>query len=329
MRQFESLMDRYYRDDPLERARSALNASIQEHNRWVESARAEFTKTIAKLNRQVEEIKRLDKLTDEMDEQLAEKPDVEDRAAVEAYNALADERNARVKEYNKLLASHKRREEAYRESREQHQREADARRVEVETQQAEFEQRVEEHKRWFKTAKDLALFKTMNRFYARLREDNEGDGSPEVVTMRERVRAIRRELFEFTVASHRRVESGAVIVEATVCGEEPCFLLVDTGAMQVTLPLSLVQVLGLSDRLGDEVTVKVAGGGHIRGRELVIPRLAVLGTQADDVQAIVLDEFDAGVDGLLGLSYLKQFAFRVDHSQKDKFVISPKSGGSE
>ena len=42
--------------------------------------------------------------------------------------------------------------------------------------------------------------------------------------------------------------------------------------------------------------------------------------------AIVLDEFDAGVDGLLGLSYLKRFVFRIDQSQRDKIVIEPGSG---
>jgi clan AA aspartic protease (TIGR02281 family) len=323
LQHIEALMDRYYRGKPIERARAVLNRSIQEHNQWVESARAELRATVAKLNEQVETIQELDKLTDDMDRRLAETPDRADQPAVDAYNALADDRNARVREYNLLIESHKRQEKEYRESRERHEREAETRKAEVEAQQAKFEQRIEEHKRWFKTGADVALFKAVNLSYAQVREGSGSAETPELAKTAGRLQAIRRELFEYTVASHQRAESGAVIVEATLCREQPCFLLVDTGAMDVTIPLSLVKVLGLSDRLGEEVTVKVAGGGKIRGRELIIPQLAVLGMEAEDVPAIVLDEFDAGVDGLLGLSYLKRFVVRIDQKHHDKITIEP------
>ena len=102
------------------------------------------------------------------------------------------------------------------------------------------------------------------------------------------------------------------------------FLLVDTGAMSVTLPMSLVEALGLSDRLGDEISVAVAGGGRVRGRKLTIPQLSVQGHELENVRAIVLDEFDAGVDGLLGLSYLKRFAIRIDSQHPDKLAIEPR-----
>ena len=55
----------------------------------------------------------------------------------------------------------------------------------------------------------------------------------------------------------------------------------------------------------------------------MIPQLAVLGMEAENVEAIVLDEFDAGVDGLLGLSYLKRFTFRIHQRHRDKIIIEP------
>jgi aspartyl protease family protein len=147
--------------------------------------------------------------------------------------------------------------------------------------------------------------------------------------MTEKARAMRHDLFEDVVKRYDGAETGAVIVEATLCRKESCFLLVDTGAMAVTVPSSMVEALGLSDRLGKEVQATVAGGGRIRGRELTIPQLSVLGMEAEDVRAIVLDEFDAGVDGSLGLSYLKRFDVRIGQSHKEKLIIEPRAAETD
>jgi len=321
LQKFEAVMERYYRGDPLEKTRTDLNRSIEEYNQWMKSTQAQLKADSADLNHQVDAIRALDKSIGKMDKRLAEKPDLRDEPAVEAYNALVSQRNERVREYNELAASHKKSKQAYNDSLDEFEREADTRKSDLDAQQAAFERQIEAHKHWFGSGEDLTWFKDLNRLYARLHQERRNSETPELDKMIDKTRAIRRELFQDVVERYGRAETGAVIVEATLCRGEPCFLLVDTGAMAVTIPSSLVEALGLSNRIGKEVQATVAGGGRIRGRELIIPQLSVLGREAEDVRAIVLDEFDAGVDGSLGLSYLKRFAFRIDQSHRDRLII--------
>ncbi len=321
LQKFDALMERYYRDEPLEKARAALNQSIEEYNGWVKSARAAHKAAATELNHQVDAIRALDKSIGEMDKRLAEKPDLHDEPAVEAYNALVTDRNERVKEYNELAASHKKNKQAYNDLLDEFESDAETRQSDLDARQAEFEQRVEDHKHWFGSGEGLASFRSLNRLYARVHRERRNSETPEPDRTIDKTRAIRRELFEHVVRRYDRAETGAVIVEATLCRQEPCYLLVDTGAMSVTIPSSLVEALGLSSQIGKEVQATVAGGGRIRGHELIIPQLSVLGMEAEDVRAVVLDEFDAGVDGSLGLSYLKRFVVRFDQSHRDRLII--------
>ncbi len=325
LREFEALMGYYYRDEPLETARQNLKEQIKQYNQWAESALAQNKAAITALNKQVESLRALDALTDEMDNRLEEKPDLSDKAAVDAYNALVEERNKRVGEYNELAKVHGKDKGACDVANERFDSQAETRKADLERLKEDFERQIEAHKRWFRTGKDLDMFKGLNRFFAQLYDERRSGDTPELVGMLDAVRSIRRELFEHTIGKHDQLETGAVVVEAKLCRQEPCFLLVDTGAMSVTIPMSLVEALGLTDHLGDEVSVAVAGGGRVRGRELTIPQVAVQGHRVEDVRAIVLSEFDAGVDGLLGLSYLKQFAFRIDSKLPAKLVIEPRS----
>ena len=38
----------------------------------------------------------------------------------------------------------------------------------------------------------------------------------------------------------------------------------------------------------------------------------------------MLDEPEVGIDGLLGLSYLNRFDFRLDQRSSDKLILKPK-----
>jgi clan AA aspartic protease (TIGR02281 family) len=116
-----------------------------------------------------------------------------------------------------------------------------------------------------------------------------------------------------------------VIVEATVCGREKCFMVVDTGATSVTISPSLVKVLGLSDQLGKNVNATLADGTQTTGREVVIPQLSVVGMEVRGVNAVVLDEPGVGIDGLLGLSYLNHFDFHLDQQHPSKLILKPKT----
>lgn len=320
----EAVMDRHYRGDPLDEARTSLNQRIDEHNRWVETTKARHEATRTELETESQSLRALEKEIADLDARLADKPHDDDRAAVDAYNALVTRRNALVEKYNRLGKSYQRRQAEYNDSVARDRQEMETRQQELDSRRAAVEQRIAEHNHRIETGEDLSFFKELNRFYAELLNQSRDRETPELVERIGKVRAIRRELAEHAVERHESAGSGLLIVEATLCRREKCFLVVDTGATVVSVSPALVDAAGLSDRRGKEIEATLAGGIKIRGRELVIPLLSVLGMDAQDVKAIVLDESEVGVDGLLGLSFLNRFDFRIDRSHPDKLILQPR-----
>jgi len=319
--ELEAVMDRYYRGDPLDEARSSLNQRIDEHNRWVESTNAQHEATRAELETESESLRAVEKEIEDQDTRLADEPRADDRAAVDAYNARLTQRNVLVEQYNQLGKSYQQRQAAYNDSVARDRQEMETRQQELDSRRAAVQQQIAEHNHRIETGEDLSFFKELNRFYAELLEQSRNRETPELAEKIGRARAIRRELAEHAVKRHESAESGLLIVEATLCRREKCFLIVDTGATVVSISPALVDAAGLSDRLGKETEATLAGGIKIRGRELIIPQLSVLDIESQDVKAIVLDESEAGVDGLLGLSYLNRFDFRIDRSHPDKLIL--------
>ncbi|HUT89130.1 MAG TPA: retroviral-like aspartic protease family protein [Thermoguttaceae bacterium] len=319
--EFEAVMDRYFRSAPLGEAVISLDQRIDEHNRWVESTNARHEGTRAELETESESLRAVEKEIKDLDTRLADAPGADDRAAVDAYNALVTQRNALVEQYNQLGKSCQERQAAYNDSVARDQQEIERRQKELDSRRAAFRQQVAEEYRRNETGEDLSFFKRLNRFYADLLEQQRNAETPELAAKISRVRAMRRELAEHAVKRHETAESGLLIVEATLCRHEKCFLIVDTGATVVSISPALVDAAGLSDQLGKETEATLAGGIKIRGRELTIPQLSVLAMDAQDVKAVVLDESEVGVDGLLGLSFLNRFDFRIDRSHPDKLIL--------
>ena len=325
LKQFETLMDRFYRGDPLGKAKQSLNGLIDEYNRTVEAGGARQVAERKKLQAEIETLEGLQKHIENLGSTLAHKPDERDRAAVETYNSQVDRRNALVKQYNELGKPFQEHQRGHNAAVAQLKEELKKRHEQLDDRKAAVEQQIAAYRHWVENGDDLAFFKDLNRFYAELSREHREHPDPETAKTLARLQVLRNELGEYAVKSHQRAANGLVIVEATVCGRERCFLIVDTGASTVTISPALVEALGLTDHLGGQVEAMLAGGLKTRGRELVVPRIAVLGKEAGDVAAVMLDPPEVGVDGLLGLSYLKQFDFRIDPSRPEKLILKPKA----
>jgi len=126
-----------------------------------------------------------------------------------------------------------------------------------------------------------------------------------------RVRTLRRRLVGYYGESAKRNGNESVVVEVLV-GDEPCFLLVDTGAELVTLSQSLIVALGWQDLPGTEETFFVAGGNKIQGKLVSFPEVSYNGFSVQDVEAGIIPSGNLGFDGLLGLSYLGHFIVEID-----------------
>jgi clan AA aspartic protease (TIGR02281 family) len=117
------------------------------------------------------------------------------------------------------------------------------------------------------------------------------------------------------------VESqGHIMVEAILNQRLRVRLLLDTGASLIVLPESVAREVGIDlDKEQSTVQLKVADGRLINATSAVLKSVSVQSSEAKDVEVAVIPDILAksGINnGVLGMSFLKRFNFKVDYSQK-------------
>lgn len=103
-------------------------------------------------------------------------------------------------------------------------------------------------------------------------------------------------------------------------------MVLDTGASIMLITRNVAGKLRINlDGAQPDMTIQTADGRKISAKHIVIGKVEVQGAQVRNVDAAVLlsEAGDMGFgDGLLGMSFLKHFNFRVD--QKEKKLILEK-----
>ena len=121
-------------------------------------------------------------------------------------------------------------------------------------------------------------------------------------------------------------EKGQIMVEALLNKRIRSTLLLDTGASIVLLSRQIGQQIGPSPvRRRQKVELQLADGRKIKADYVILESLSVQGVEANDVAAAVLSEDIGDIaykDGLLGMSFLKNFNFKID--QKNNKLILEK-----
>ena len=121
-------------------------------------------------------------------------------------------------------------------------------------------------------------------------------------------------------------ESQGLIVKAQLNRRVEASLVLDTGASVIMLRKNIAQKLGLDlSKSKPDAKVTVADGRQINAKHVILESVKVENVEANDVEAaIFLDDIgDIGFsDGLLGLSFLNRFNFKID--QKEKKLILEK-----
>jgi clan AA aspartic protease (TIGR02281 family) len=105
-----------------------------------------------------------------------------------------------------------------------------------------------------------------------------------------------------------------LIVGATLNGSREARLILDTGASHTIVSPNVAREMGLfSDSLSTSVTVKTAGG-PVQAEVLTLAAIRVGQAEAQNVPVGVFEIPDApaGVDGLLGLTFLSRFLVTID-----------------
>lgn len=111
-----------------------------------------------------------------------------------------------------------------------------------------------------------------------------------------------------------------ITVNALLNKQASVNLLLDTGASIVLLRKTVAGKLGINlNDIKPDLKITVADGRQVGAKSLILENLKIEDAEADNVQAAVLLEEAGSVDfgdGLLGMSFLKRFNFKVDQQNK-------------
>lgn len=106
-----------------------------------------------------------------------------------------------------------------------------------------------------------------------------------------------------------------IIVTARIWGahaDKPVLLALDTAATHTHIVPEILDDLGYSPRDGDQLTTVRSAIGSEAGYMMRVSRFAALGFTTKDFRVHVHDLPEGiGIDGLLGLSFLRQFNYEI------------------
>jgi clan AA aspartic protease (TIGR02281 family) len=117
---------------------------------------------------------------------------------------------------------------------------------------------------------------------------------------------------------------GTLQTTVVLNGGSPAVMIVDTGASYTTISRKFTEQLDLGplDQLPCR-EVRMADGRSVQAAEIRLVSVQVGTVTRADVTALIMDEPPSpGVDGLLGMSFLKNFVMRMDTDKSDLELIS-------
>jgi predicted aspartyl protease len=117
-----------------------------------------------------------------------------------------------------------------------------------------------------------------------------------------------------------------IIVEGEVAGplgETSLRLVLDTGSSETLIVPDILDDLGYSPRNAEAVTGVYSAIGKEQGYITRVQRFAAMGVTLTDMRIHAFDLADRyGIDGLIGLSFLRQFNYEI-RSAEGRILLEP------
>jgi clan AA aspartic protease (TIGR02281 family) len=119
-------------------------------------------------------------------------------------------------------------------------------------------------------------------------------------------------------------EGNTLLVNALLNRRVKAVLVLDTGATSTQISPRIAKKLRINWHKGEKVKCTLADGNIVTGREVLIRELRLNRVRACNIRAIVLDNNNTTEDdGLLGMSFLNNFTFKID-PEKAEMVLEKK-----
>lgn len=317
----ERILDKYYRGERLEMALARSTREVDAYNAYAKKLQAELERERQRLDETVAAGKQDRSRLEEIDKELKSLPPGVDqseiRRKVNARNALAGKVNEQTVKNREII-------DTYNGNARRTLDEIERERKRVLTIQAIVDARLAAFESFAKSNQDTAFFADLNRVLADIRQAQRlGPADPALEDALVKIRSFRRELADWAKAGQTLRPNGLVIVDALV-GDEPCWFVLDTGAMDTIVSPQIAEAVGCGKLLGKETSLSVIGGLRVTGHAFRIPRLEVGGQVVENVAASAVLPFDVGIDGLLGQSFLKYFVYTIDERRGEKLLLTPR-----
>ncbi|TWU36687.1 hypothetical protein Q31b_49690 [Novipirellula aureliae] len=130
-----------------------------------------------------------------------------------------------------------------------------------------------------------------------------------------RLQRIEQEIFRESIPL--LVEPSGSLMITAVIGKEPVKMVVDSGASLVVLPAKTAAEIGVQvNSDAPELRLVIANGAVINARAVILPRMRIGNFEAEDVRAAVLEPEAVNAEPLLGMSFLGNFKFEINSSEK-------------
>jgi len=122
--------------------------------------------------------------------------------------------------------------------------------------------------------------------------------------------------FKSLSVPHERT-NGHMILNVRINDSVEGRFLLDTGASYVTLSEEMAKRLNLNLSTPISIPLTIADGSMIEGKPVILNSMRVGDVQANRIPAIILPSPPSkGIDGLLGMSFLREFVINLDPANK-------------
>ena len=315
IRQYEQIMDRYFRQNLVTTAQDLNKSAVDKYNALVQDINTKENHRKSEIDKKRKALEKLEKQIGKYDAQLAEKSN----------NQFIDQRNTLVKRYNRQLKQLENEITQFNEWVKQINQNIDAEKARLDKINTALELETRHYSDWLRLNKDAEFWEDLNRTFLDLfRKRRAGNNSLLLNKQIQNIRNLRKELGTYAIKQAESQENGLVIISGIICRKEEFYFIVDTGANYVSLTPEMIEVLGLTEHMGEVTDVRLAAGKTAWGQKIRYPYISVLGMEEQDVPGIAIPEKKVGIDGLLGRSFLKRFVVCFDYEQGPKIQLTPK-----